>query len=157
MRKSMTAAGLALALACGGGGGGGGGGPVGGGNVPNVAGTYQATFTAVSATGCQGIVEPGSSTTGPLVVTQSGSSVTLRISDLRPEFAGNPVGSLSASGAFHFGPGPVPIDPTPGSGGDEFSAVGTFDGTFSGDAMSISFDFTALEVCRVTGTIVGQR
>lgn len=153
MRMSMTATGLALALACGGGGG---GGPVGGGNVPNVAGTYQATFTAVTATGCQGLVEAGSSTTGGLVVTQSGAAVTLRISDLRPEFGSNPVGSLSSSGAFQFGPGAIVIDPDPATPGDEFSANGTFDGTFSGGAMNIAFDFTAF-TCMVTGTIVGQR
>jgi len=156
MRKSQALGSIALVLAaCGGGGG---GGPTGNGDVPAVAGTYQATFTAVTATpGCQNLVRVGDMTTGTLVVTQAGSSVTLRISDLREEFVGNPQGTLSSSGVFHFGPGAIPIDPTPGSPGDEFSAEGTFDGTFSGNAMNISFDFTALEVCRVTGTIVGQR
>jgi hypothetical protein len=154
MRKSMALGSIALALAaCGGGGG---GGPTGNGNVPAVAGSYQATFTAVSATGCQGLVTGGDSTTGTLVVTQSGSAVTLRISDLRDEFGSNPVGTVSSSGAFHFGPGAVVIDPDPATPGDEFSATGTFDGTFSGTTMNISFNFTAL-TCTVTGTIVGQR
>ena len=154
MRKSMVVSSIAVALAaCGGGGD---GGPTGNGNVPAVAGTYQSTFTALTATGCQGLVTAGDSTTGALVVTQSGSAVTLRISDLRDEFASNPVGTLSSSGAFHFGPGPVIIDPDAATPGDEFSATGTFDGTFAGTSMNISFNFTAL-TCTVTGTIVGQR
>jgi hypothetical protein len=144
---------LTLALAaC----GGGGGGPTGNGNPPAVAGNYDATFTAVQATDCLDLVTPGSSTTGTLRVTQSGSDVTLHISDLRQEFGSNPVGTLSANGGFHFGPGIVVIDPDPATPGDEFNAQGTFDGTFSGDAMDIDFDFTAL-TCHVVGTIVGER
>jgi hypothetical protein len=136
--------------------GGGGGGPTGNGNPPAVAGNYDATFTAVQATDCLDLVTPGSSTTGTLRVTQSGSQVTLHISDLRDEFGSNPVGTLSADGDFHFGPGVVVIDPTPGNDGDEFQATGSFDGTFSGTSMDIDFDFTAL-TCHVVGTIVGER
>ena len=144
---------LALALAaC----GGDGGGPIGNGNPPAVAGNYDATFTAVQATDCLDLVTPGSSTTGTLRVTQSGSDVTLHISDLRDEFGSNPVGTLSSDGDFHFGPGVVVIDPDPATPGDEFNAQGTFDGTFSGTSMDIDFDFTAL-TCHVVGTIVGQR
>ena len=148
-----VASAVALALtAC----GGGGGGPTDNGNPPAVAGNYDATFTAVQATDCLDLVTPGSSTTGTLRVTQSGSDVTLHISDLRQEFGSNPVGTLSADGDFHFGPGVVIIDPDPATPGDEFNAQGTFDGSFSGTAMDIDFDFTAL-TCHVVGTIVGQR
>ncbi|HJR52585.1 MAG TPA: hypothetical protein VJ982_02610 [Gemmatimonadota bacterium] len=144
---------LALALAaC----GGDGGGPVGNGDPPAVAGTYEATFTAVQATGCLDIVTPGSSITLPMRVTQSGSEVTLHISDLREEFGSNPVGTLSSDGDFHFGPGVVIIDPNPATPGDEINAQGTFDGTFSGTAMDIDFDFTAL-TCHAVGTIIGER
>lgn len=147
-----VASALALALAaCGGGGG-----PTDNGNPPAVGGNYDATFTAVQATDCLDLVTPGSSTTGTLRVTQSGSDVTLHISDLREEFGSNPVGTLSSDGDFHFGPGVVVIDPNAATPGDEFNAQGTFDGTFSGTAMDIDFDFTAL-TCHVVGTIVGQR
>ncbi len=153
MRGGVVVGALVLSLsAC----GGDGGGPTGNGNPPAVAGNYNATFTAVQATDCLDLVTPGSSTTGTLRVTQSGSSVTLHISDLRDEFGSNPVGTLSSDGDFHFGPGIVVIDPTPGSDGDEFNAQGTFDGTFSGTTMDIDFDFTAF-TCHVVGTIVGQR
>ncbi|HJU87409.1 MAG TPA: hypothetical protein VJ788_08585 [Gemmatimonadota bacterium] len=135
---------------------GGDGGPSGNGGPPAVAGNYDATFTAVQATDCLDLVTPGSSTTGTLRVTQSGSEVTLHISDLREEFGSNPVGTLSADGDFHFGPGVVIIDPGPDTPGDEFNAQGTFDGTFSGNALDIDFDFTAF-TCHVVGTIVGQR
>ncbi len=153
MRGGVVVGALVLSLsAC----GGDGGGPTGNGNPPAVAGNYNATFTAVQATDCLDLVTPGSSTTGTLRVTQSGSSVTLHISDLRDEFGSNPVGTLSSDGDFHFGPGIVVIDPTPGNDGDEFNAQGTFDGTFSGTTMDIDFDFTAF-TCHVVGTIVGQR
>ncbi len=82
--------------------------------------------------------------------------MTLHITELVEEFGSNPVGTLSADGEFHFGPGVVVIDPTPGNDGDEFNAQGTFDGTFSGTSMDIDFDFTAL-TCHVVGTIVGER
>ncbi len=153
MRGGVVVGALVLSLsAC----GGDGGGPTGNGNPPAVAGNYNATFTAVQATDCLDLVTPGSSTTGTLRVTQSGSSVTLHISDLRDEFGSNPVGTLSSDGDFHFGPGIVVIDPTPGNDGDEFNAQGTFDGTLSGTTMDIDFDFTAF-TCHVVGTIVGQR
>ena len=89
-------------------------------------------------------------------VTQSGSEVTLHISDLREEFGSNPVGTLSSDGDFHFGPGVVIVDPDPAIPGNEINAQGTFDGTFSGTTMDIDFDFTAL-TCHAVGTIVGQR
>lgn len=153
MGRGVARAGLVLALsAC----GGGGGGPTGNGNPPAVAGNYNATFTAVQATDCLDLIKPGSSTTGTLRVSQSGASVTLHISDLRDEFGSNPVGTLSSDGDFHFGPGVVVIDPDPATQDDEFNAQGTFDGTFSGTAMNIEFDFTAF-TCHVVGTIVGQR
>ena len=149
----LARAGLVLVLAaC----GGGGGGPTDNGNPRAVAGNYNATFTAVQATDCLDLVTPGSSTTGTLRVTQSGSAVTLHISDLREEFGSNPVGTISESGAFHFGPGVVIIDPNPATPDDEFNAEGTFDGTFAGTSMDIDFDFTAI-TCHVVGTIVGQR
>ncbi len=148
-----VASALALALAaC----GGGGGGPTGNGNPPAVAGDYEATFTAVQATGCLDIVQSGDSITRTMRVTQSGSDVTLHITDLVEEFGSNPVGTLSSDGDFHFGPGVVVIDPNAAASGDEFNAEGTFDGTFSGTAMDIDFDFTGL-TCHVVGTIVGQR
>ena len=150
--RVVAGAALTLALAaCGGDGG-----PTDNGDPPAVAGDYDATFTAVEATGCQDLVTPGSSTTGTLRVTQSGSQVTLHISDLREEFGSNPVGTLSADGDFHFGPGVVIIDPDPATPGDEFNAQGTFDGSFSGNGIDIDFDFTAF-TCHVVGTIVGQR
>ncbi|HET6360875.1 MAG TPA: hypothetical protein VFH11_02345 [Gemmatimonadota bacterium] len=149
----VVAGALTLALAaC----GGDGGGPTDNDNPPAVAGTYDATFTAVQATGCLDVVRSGDSTTRPMRVTQSGSDVTLHITELRDEFGSNPVGMLSADGDFHFGPGVVIIDPDRATPGDEFNAQGTFDGTFSGDAMDIDFDFTAF-TCHVVGTIVGQR
>ena len=149
----LVAGAMTLALAaC----GGGGGGPTDNDNPPAVAGNYDATFTAVQATDCLDLVTPGSSTTGTLRVTQSGSQVTLHISDLREEFGSNPVGTLSADGDFHFGPGVVIIDPDPATPGDEFNAQGSFDGTFSGTTMDIDFDFTAF-TCHVVGTIVGER
>ena len=152
-RVGMMAAGVIMAMiAC----GGDDGGPTDGDDPPAVAGNYNATFTANQATGCQGLVAPGSSTTGILRVSQSGSAVTLHISDLREEFASNPVGTLSNSGVFHFGPGIVIIDPSATTPNDEFNASGTFDGTFSGTSMNITFNFTAL-TCTVLGTIVGQR
>jgi hypothetical protein len=142
---------LALAVAsC----GGGDGGPAGNDNPPAVAGNYDATFSATEATGCQGFVTAPSSTTGTLRVTQSGSSVTLHISDLREEFFNNPVGQISPDGHFQFGPDRVIIDP--GGTTPRFDAEGTFEGTFSGTMMDIGFDFTAI-TCHVVGSIVGQR
>ena len=148
---AVLALGLA-ATAC----GGSDGGPTGNGGPPAVAGDYDATFTATEATGCQGFVTAPSSTTGTLRVTQSGSSVTLHISDLREEFASNPVGEISSDGDFQFGPGVVIIDPDAATPGDEFNAQGTFEGSFSGTTIDIDFDFTAF-TCHVVGTIVGQR
>jgi hypothetical protein len=150
MRGHLVAGTLTLALACGSDGGPTDNGP------PAVAGNYDATFTAVQATDCLGLVTPGSSTTGTLRVTQSGTQATLHISDLREEFGSNPVGTLSSDGDFHFGPGVVIIDPDPATPNDEFNAQGTFSGTFSGNTMDIDFDFTAF-TCHVVGTIVGQR
>ncbi|HET7693299.1 MAG TPA: hypothetical protein VFM44_09455 [Gemmatimonadota bacterium] len=150
MTGHLVAGALMLALACGSDGGPTDNGP------PAVAGDYDATFTAVQATDCLGLVTPGSSTTGTLRVTQSGNQATLHISDLRDEFGSNPVGTLSSDGDFHFGPGVVIIDPDPATPGDEFNAQGTFSGTFSGNTMDIDFDFTAF-TCHVVGTIVGQR
>lgn len=154
-RGRLATAVLTLALAvtaC----GGSDGGPTGDDNPPAVAGNYDATFTAVQATDCLDLVEPGSMTTGTLRVSQSGSSVTLHISDLREEFASNPVGEISSDGDFQFGPGVVIIDPDAATPGDEFNAQGTFEGSFSGTTMDIGFDFTAF-TCHVVGTIVGQR
>ena len=140
---------LALALAaCGG------DGPTGNDGPPAVAGNYDATFTAVQATGCLDLVESGAMTTGTLRVSQSGSMVTLHISDLREEFFSNPVGQISSDGDFQFGPGVVII--APGGTTSPFEAEGTFEGTFSGTTMDIGFDFTAI-TCHVVGTIVGQR
>jgi hypothetical protein len=151
--RRLARAGVALALtACGGGGG---GGPTDNGNTPAVAGTYQATFAATQATGCQGLVVAPSSTTGTLRVTQSGSSVTLHISELAEELASNAVGTVSESGSFHF-EGPVLLDPDPNVEDDEVPATGTIDGTFSGTSMNLGFNFT-LGPCTVVGTIVGQR
>lgn len=155
MRNRIWSAVVGLAVAaCSSGGG---GGPTGSNNPPAVAGTYNATFTATQATGCQDFVTTGSSTTGALRVTQAGSSVTLHISELRPEFRSNPIGTLSSAGSFQFGPGVVLLDPTPGTPEDVFNAEGTFSGTFSGTSMNVNFDFTAFGVCHVVGTIVGQR
>jgi hypothetical protein len=149
LATAVLALGLA-ATAC----GGSDGGPTGNVGPPAVAGDYDATFTATEATGCQGFVTAPSSTTGTLRVTQSGSSVTLHISDLREEFFSNPVGQISADGHFQFGPGVVIIEP--GGGISPFNAEGTFEGTFSGTMMDIGFDFTAI-TCHVVGTIVGER
>lgn len=156
MRKAMWSAAAVLAMAaCSGGGGG--GGPTGNGNPPAVAGTYDATFTATQATGCQDLITAPSSTSGLLTVTQSGSSVTLHIANLHPAIASNAVGTLSTAGAFHFGPGSVLIDSDENDPNNQlFEATGTFDGTFSGTSMNIAFNFT-LATCTVSGTIVGQR
>lgn len=148
----LARAGVVLALAaC----GGGGGGPTDdGGDPPAVAGNYNATFTATQATGCQDFVTAPSSTTGTLRVTQSGSAVTLHISELATQIASNAVGTISESGSFHF-EGPVLLDPDPDVEDDELPATGTIDGTFS-TSMNLSFHFT-LGPCTVVGTIVGQR
>jgi hypothetical protein len=149
----LATAGVVLVLAaCGGGGG---TGPVGNGNTPVVAGTYQATFAATQATGCQGYVEAPSSTTGALRVTQSGSLVTLHLAELAEQLASNAVGTISESGSFHF-EGPVVLDPDSSVEDDEVPAMGTIDGTFSGTSMNLSFNFN-LATCTVVGTIVGQR
>lgn len=148
-RGCLAVLALALATAC----GGSDGGPTGNGGPPAVAGDYDATFTAVQATGCLDLVESGAMTTGTLRVSQSGSSVTLHISDLRVEFFSNPVGQISDDGDFQFA-GVVIIDP--GGTTPRFDAEGTFEGTFSGTTMDIDFDFTAI-TCHVVGTIVGQR
>lgn len=148
--RLATGAVLALA-AC----GGGGSGPTdNGGNPPLVAGNYNATFMATQATGCQDFVTAPSSTTGTLRVTQSGSAVTLHISELATQIASNAVGTISESGSFHF-EGPVLLDPDPDVEDDELPAMGTIDGTFS-TSMNLSFHFT-LGPCTVVGTIVGQR
>ena len=155
MRNALWSAAAILAMAaCSGGGG---GGPTGNGNPPAVAGTYNATFTATQATGCQDLITAPSSTSGLLTVTQSGSSVTLQIANLHPAIASNPVGTISNAGVFHFGPGAVFIDGDPADPNSQlFEASGTFDGTFSGTSLNIAFDFT-LATCNVVGTIVGQR
>ena len=148
----LARAGLVLVLAaC----GGGGGGPTDNGNPPAVAGNYDATFAATQATGCQGFITAPSSTTGTLRVTQSGSSVTLHISELAPQIASNTVGTISEDGSFHF-QGPVLSTLTPTSKTTRWPASGTIDGTFSGTSVNVSFDFTARD-CNVVGTIVGQR
>ncbi len=133
---------------------GGGGGPTDNDNPPAVAGNYDATFAATEATGCQGFVTAPSSTTGVLRVTQSGSSVTLHISELAEQIASNTQGTISQNGAFHFD-GTVLLDPGPDED-DEVPATGTIDGTFSGTSMDLTFDFS-LATCTVVGTIVGQR
>lgn len=157
MRNTMWGATIALTLAAcsGGGGGGGGGGPVGGGEVPAVAGNYNATFTATQANGCAGFITAPSMTTGTMTVLQSGSSVTLQITSLHPALKSNPVGTISSSGTFHY-EGPVFISDPNDPNGEQFSATGTFDGTFSTNSMSIGFNFT-LATCNVVGTIVGPR
>lgn len=154
MRTAIWSAVAVLAMAaC----SGGGDGPTGNGNTPAVAGTYDATFTATQATGCQDLIMAPSSTSGQLTVTQSGSSVTLHIANLHPAIASNAVGTLSTAGAFHFGPGSVLIDSDENDPNNQlFEATGTFDGTFSGTSMNIAFNFT-LATCTVAGTIVGQR
>lgn len=118
----------------------------------DAAGSYDATFTATQATGCQGFVEPGS-TSGVLVVTQAGDAVTLGLTGLDPRLRSNPVGTIDrATGAFAFD-GAIVI----GSGATEVTADGTITGTFERDgALDLAFDFTAL-TCRVQGTITGQR
>ena len=147
----LASAGLVLALsACSSGGG-----PTDGDDPPAVAGNYAATFTATEATGCQGFVTAPSSTTGTLRVTQSGSSVTLHISELAAQIASNTVGTISEDGSFHF-QGTVLIDPDPVVEDDELPASGTIDGTFSGTSVNVGFDFS-LATCNVVGTIVGQR
>jgi hypothetical protein len=147
-RLAATGALLALA-ACGGGGG-----PSDNGNPPAVAGNYNATFSATEATGCQGFVTAPSSTSGVLRVTQTGSSVTLHISELAEQIASNTQGTISQNGAFHFD-GTVLLDPGPGED-DEVPASGTIDGTFSGTSVDLAFVFS-LATCHVVGTIVGQR
>ena len=147
--RRLAAGGAFLVLAaCGGGGG-----PSDNGNPPAVAGNYNATFSATQATGCQGFVTAPSSTTGILRVTQSGSSVTLHISELTEQIASNTQGTISQSGAFHFD-GTVLLDPGPDED-DEVPASGTIDGTFSGSSINLAFDFS-LATCHVVGTIVGQ-
>jgi hypothetical protein len=151
MGGRLPVAGVILALAaCSSGGG-----PTDGDDPPAVAGNYDATFTATQATGCQGFVTAPSSTTGTLRVTQSGSSVTLHISELAPQIASNTVGTISEDGSFHF-QGSVLIDPDPDVEDDEVPASGTIDGTLTGASIDLDFDFT-LATCTVVGTIVGQR
>lgn len=146
----LAASGALLVLsACGDGGG-----PSDNGNPPAVAGNYNATFSATEATGCQGFVTAPSSTTGTLRVTQTGSSVTLHISELAEQIASNTQGTISPNGAFHFD-GTVLLDPGPDEN-DEVPASGTIDGTFSGTSISMEFEFS-LGPCHVVGTIVGQR
>lgn len=116
------------------------------------AGTYDATFTATEATGCQGFVEPGS-TSGALAVTQSAGQATLRLGDLTEFVRSDPTGAYDpANGQFAFD-GVIVVGNEQGT----VNADGTIVGTFSpAGAVNLTFDFTAF-TCRVRGTIVGQR
>lgn len=116
------------------------------------AGTYDATFTATEATGCQGFVETGS-TSGVLTVTETDGGATLRLSELTPFVQSDPSGAYEAvTGVFAFD-GTIVVGNQQGT----VNADGTIAGTFSATgALALTFDFTAL-TCRVRGTIVGQR
>lgn len=116
------------------------------------AGTYDATFTATEATGCQGFVETGS-TSGVLTVTESDEVATLRLSELTPFVQSDPSGAYDAvNGEFAFD-GEIVVGNQQGT----VNADGTITGTFSATgALALTFDFTAL-TCQVRGTIVGQR
>jgi len=144
---------VSIALACGGSSGGGDGGPVGPSDPGPVvaAGTYAATFTSTSATGCGDLVPLGS-TDGNLVVTQEGEAVTLEISRLSENILNDPTGTMDETGAFTF-QGPIEVGNESGS----IQSQGTITGTFSraGD-VDLVFSFTAF-TCQVDGTITGRR
>lgn len=143
---------VSIALACGGSSGGGGG-PVGPPDPGPVvaAGTYAATFTSTSATGCGDLV-PLDSTNGTLVVTQDGEAVTLEISRLSENILNDPTGTMDEAGAFTF-QGPIEVGNESGS----FQSQGTITGTFSrAGEVDLAFSFAAF-TCQVEGTITGTR
>lgn len=116
------------------------------------AGTYDATFTATEATGCEGFVEPGS-TTGTVTVTQSDGQATLRLTDVTDFIQNDPQGSYDPeTGSFGFD-GVIVVGNEEGT----VNANGTIEGAFTeGGAMNLQFDFSAF-TCVVRGTINGQR
>lgn len=117
------------------------------------SGTYDATFATTSTSEECGGAVPTGSTDGAVVVTQSATTATLRLTDVTDLIRNDPQGSYAAeTGAFVFA-GPITV----GDDQTEIQAQGTIDGTFdAAGAMDLAFDFTALG-CVVTGTIVGQR
>lgn len=151
---AMSGIGALMALAvlgCGGNGGGGGGGPTGPTTI-DASGTYSARFTSEQATDCGGLVPLGA-TDGTLTVVQSGTAVTLRLTQITDVIKDDPQGTIDTStGAFTF-TGPIMV----GNEQGQVTAQGTIDGTFTNaGAMALAFDFTAL-TCHVTGTITGQQ
>lgn len=116
------------------------------------AGTYDATFAANEATGCEGFVETGS-TTGTVTVTQSDGQATLRLTDVTEFIENDPEGFYNPStGSFSFD-GVIVVGNEQGT----VNANGTIEGAFTqGGAMNLQFDFTAF-TCVVRGTITGQR
>lgn len=116
----------------------------------DVSGSYAATFTSTTATGCGGLI-PVDSTTGTLVVTQNGMAVTLLISGLSDNIQSDPTGTIDADGNFTFD-GPITVGNADGS----VDAQGTITGTFTrAGRMDLDFAFTAF-TCEVEGTISGQ-
>lgn len=116
----------------------------------DVSGTYAATFTSTSATGCGALV-PLDSTTGNLVVVQSGTAVTLLISGLSENIQSDPTGTIDADGNFTF-EGPLAV----GNASGTIDAQGTITGSFTrAGRVDLDFAFTAF-TCEVEGTIAGQ-
>lgn len=143
---AAVAMGISL-LACAGDGGS--GGPSGPGTL-QVAGTYDVVFSTTRAEGCQGQVPIGS-TQGTLRVSQSGSAVTLHLSEIDEGVRTDPTGELRGT-VFTYS-GPITIANEEGS----ITAQGSITGTFDGDGgMDLAFEFSALG-CTIEGTIVGDR
>lgn len=113
-----------------------------------VAGSYPSTFTATSVSGnCLDFVHQGDTAQDDLVVAQpSPDRVTLKLSNF-PNFQSDATGQLRGD-QFHFS-GTVKL----GNDQGNVDANGTFDGPFTDTGFSLSFDFNALSVCFVSGTM----
>jgi hypothetical protein len=115
------------------------GGNGGGGQTADFAGTWTTTTTVIDDT-CG--LEPGEADLGPLMITQSGASVT--ITDLFDEtFTGMVTGDvMTFSGSFTDDGDQISIDGTATINGDSMS--GTLDATVtgSGGSCNVSLSFT---------------
>lgn len=117
---------------------------------PAVAGTYDTVFEVLSASGCQGMVEPGQ-TTGAMPVEQpTAGEVVLDLPSVTSNIRSRPRGTLE--GTFYFFSGTVLV----GNDDQQVNANGTFRGTMDGSQIDLTFRFTAF-TCTVTGTIKGTR
>ena len=116
------------------------------------AGTYDATFSASQATGCEGFVQTGS-TTGTVTVTQSNGQATLRLTEVTGFIQNDPQGTYDPTTGEFFFEGVIVVGNEQGT----VNADGIIEGAFTAaGAMNLAFDFTAF-TCTVVGTITGTR